>query len=180
MNMAVYKRDNLMKSFTNEEYLALCQKLLEEQYDEALDDYNIEDMECVPSATVAKKKREKANSSGMIDLTDAKSNTIKSQLFKCTNLKVGMFKLRIRTWNDNLDDDKMLFSVEVWEERHKTPSGMPCKIDFAMNFAKDSRFKDRPWLKYFGGGNSAYQMPIDTIVEVIRWMQIVKKLTAFL
>ena len=178
--MEVYERDNLMKSFTNEEYLALCTKLLEEQYDEALDDYNIEDMEWTPSETEVKVKREKANSNGMIDLSEVKSNLIKPQLFKCTNFKVGFFKLRISHFNEKESDDKAVFSVEVWEERHKTPNGMPCKIDFPMVFAKDTRFKDRPWLKHFQGGSFAYQMPIDTLVEVIRWMQIVKKLSAFL
>ena len=169
-----------MKSFTNEEYLALCNKLLDEQYDEALDDYDVSRMEWMPDTVVAKKKREKANSNGVIDLTNAKSNTIKPQLFKCINLKVGLFKLRIRTSDDSLDDDKMLFSVEVWEERHKTPNGMPCKVDYAMDFFKDSRFKDRPWLKYFKSGSYANGMPVDTLVEVIRWMQVVKKLSAFL
>ena len=169
-----------MKSFTNEAYLALCQKLLEEQYDEALDDYNIEEMEWMPSESEGKKKREKANTSGMIDLTEVKSNTIKPQLFKCTNLKVGLFKLRIGHCNDDEPDDKAAFSIEAWEERHKTPNGMPCKIDFPMIFAKDSRFRDRPWLKHFGSGSIAYRVPADTLVEIIRWLQVVKKLSAFL
>lgn len=169
-----------MKSFTNEEYLALCQKLLEEQYDEALDDYNIADMEWIPSESEVKKKRDRANTNGVIDLSEMKSNLIKPQLFKCTNLKVGFFKLRIRHCNEEESDDKALFTIEVWEERHKTPNGMPCKIDFPMVFAKDSRFKDRPWLKHFQGGSSAYRLPIDTLVEIIRWMQVVKKLSAFL
>lgn len=169
-----------MKSFTNEEYLALCEKLLNEQYDEALDDYNIAEMEWIPTEET-KKKRKRANTSGFIDLTEMKSNQIKPELFKCTNLKVGLFKLRISHCNDHEEDDnKAQFSLEVWEERHKTPNGMPCKIDFPMVFAKDSRFKDRPWLKHFQGGNAAYRMPVDTLVEVIRWMQAIQRLTCFL
>jgi hypothetical protein len=182
MNMKVYKRDNPMKSFTNEEYLELCQKLIDEQYgDEAIEDYNISDMEWMPSESEVKKKKLQANTNGMIDLTDIKASKIKDELFKCTNFKVGNFKIRINHYYGMPEEEfKLKLGVEVWEERHKTPNGMPCKIDYPMIFAKDSRFKNRPWLNDFQGGNSAYRVPIDTVVEIIRWMQAVKKLTAFI
>jgi len=171
-----------MKSFTDQEYLELIQKLVEEQYNDAVDDYNIDKMEWIPSEPEIKQKIHRASTSGMIDLTNVKSNKLKEELLKCTNLKVGSFKVRIKRYNGVPSQQGMQMTVdmEVWEERTKTPSGRPCKIDYPMIFHKDTRFKGRPWLKYFNQGNFGSNVPIDTAVEIVRWMQALKKLTAFL
>jgi len=36
-----------MSSLTNKEYLELCQKLVDQQYDDAIDDYDVSKMERV-------------------------------------------------------------------------------------------------------------------------------------
>lgn len=169
-----------MKSLTNEEYLALCQSLVDKQYDSATDNYDVNKMEWIPSEPEIKQKIKEANRSGMIDLTTVHSSKIKEELTKCTNIKIGNFKMRINKSFGNLVANGLTYSVEVWEERHKTPNGMPCKIDYPMIFSKDSRFKNRPWLEHFKNGSCAYKVPLDTIVDIVRWMQAIKKMSAFL
>lgn len=171
-----------MKSLTDQDYLELIQKLVDSQYDEAIDDYDITKMEWAPSEPEIKQKIHQASSAGMIDLTTVKSSKIKEEILKCTNLRVGSFKIRIKRYNGVPSQQGMQMTVdmEVWEERTKTPSGMPCKIDYPMIFVKDNRFINRPWLKYFDQGNFGTNIPIDTAVEIVRWMQAVKKLSAFL
>lgn len=183
-----------MKSLTNEEYLALCQKLVDQQYDNAIDDYDVEKMEWIPAEPEIKHHIQQ-NVNGMIDLTHVKSSEIQKQIQLCTNFKVGKFKFRLNRYFDflrngtstmsvqppkNGEKYTMKFSMEVWEEKDRTPNGMPCKIDFPIALAKDNRFTGRPWLKHFTGNGSGRDLTIETVVEIVRWMQAVKKLTAFL
>lgn len=171
-----------MSTLTNEEYLALCQKLADQQYDDAVDDYDISKMEWIPAESETREKLLRANTVGMIDLTTVRSSEIKKQILLCTNLKVGKFKMRTSRTFDGLTEptiENLTFSLEIWEEKNRTPNGMPCQMDFPMAPGKDTRFKGRPWLKYFNGSNAS-KVPYDTVVEIVRWMQAVKKLTAFL
>lgn len=72
-----------MSSFTsNAEYLSLCQKLVDQQYDEdALEDYNIQEMEWMPAEPVAKEKIINAHTTATIDLTNVKASEIKKQIY---------------------------------------------------------------------------------------------------
>jgi hypothetical protein len=168
-----------MSSFTNKEYLELCRALAEAQYDSTEEDEPVE-VEYFPYEPPAK-KRFKPNTQGVVDLTNTKSNQIKELLWKCTNLKVGNFKIKISHYTGEPGQNGPMVSMRlsVWEEKHKTPNGHPCRMDFPVIWSKDTRFTGRPWLKYFTG--SSYQaIPIETVVDIIRWFQIVNKLPAFL
>lgn len=170
-----------MSSFTKREYLDLVQKLVDRQYDDAVDNYDIEQMEWIPSEPEIKQKIHQANNAGTIDLTHVKSSKIKEEILKCSNLRVGAFKVRVVRYNGvpSKNGAQMALSLKVWEERNQTPSGMQCQMDYPMHFNKDNRFDGRPWLKYFQD-NTAHNVPIDTVVEIVRWLQAVHKLTAFL
>lgn len=170
-----------MKSLTDQEYMELCQKLVDQQYSDAVDDYDIEKMEWIPAESEAKEKMLKVNHSGMIDLTHVKSSKIKEEIFKCGNLKVGDFKIIISHYSGvpSQEGAKLCCNLRVMGHQSQTMNGMPCNMDSTVNLSKDSRFKGRPWLKYFNG-SYADNVPIDTVVEIIRWMQAVKKMTAFL
>lgn len=174
-------------TFTKEEYLALVEELTKEQYDS---DY-IDDDVYMPSnwpdpepEIEMKKKELLPNTNGQIDLTNIKAGKIKEELFKCANLRVGNFKIRISRYNGvpSSEGSKIAISLQVFEERNKTPSGAPCKIDYPVVFEKDSRFAGRSWIKYFGGnkGNGATNVPVDTVVDVVRWFQALKRMGAFL
>lgn len=169
-----------MKSLTDQEYLALIQQLVDQQYDEAIDDYNIDKMEWIPAESEIKKKLESLNRSGMIDLTTVKSSLLKEEIKKCANLKIGSFKVTLTHIHPNPTKGDVGYDLKIRETKTKTPSGQPCNVEYSADILKDSRFKGRPWLKYFKDGSYASNVPIDTIVEIVRWMQAIKKLTAFL
>src|SRR5208283_297708 len=174
---------NPMSPMSKEEYLRLLQDYVDRQYDDAIDDYNIEEMEWIPAEPEIEKKTVKANTNGTIDLTDVKSDKIREELFKCTNLRVGKFKIRINRYQGlpTPDGSQVAMNLEVWEERSQTPNGHPCKIDFPVVFHKDKRFIGKPWVaKYFNNRGICHNVPTDVVVEVVRWMQALKKLTAFL
>jgi hypothetical protein len=170
-----------MSELTNEEYLALCQKLVDQQYDDAVDDYDISKMEWIPAESEAKERMIKVNNNGMIDLTHVRSTKIKEEIFKCGNLKVGDFKIIISHYSGvpSQEGANLTCNLRFMGHQSKTMNGMPCNMDSFVNIAKDNRFFGRPWLKYFHGSN-ADNVPIDTVVDIIRWMQAIKKLTAFL
>jgi hypothetical protein len=170
-----------MKSLSDQEYLELLQKLVDQQYDNAIDDYDVQKMEWVPAEPEIIEKI-KVNHYGMIDLTNVKSSKIKEEIMKCANLKIGTFKIRITKYNGvpSQQGSQLCADIEVLEERTKTPSGQPCRMDYRIDFHKDNRFTGRPWLKYFSSGGYADNIPIDTVVDVVRWMQAIKKLIAFL
>lgn len=170
------------KSLTDQEYLDLIQKLVDSQYDEAIEDYDIDKMEWIPAEAEIKAKIPKLNNRGMIDLTNVKSSKLKEEILKCGNLRVGNFKVVLTHYHQVPSHTGAQFCVdlEVREEKTKTPSGQDCRVDFRADLLKDSRFKGRPWLKYFTSGSCGSNIPIDTVVEIVRWMQAVKKLSAFL
>ena len=170
-----------MKSLSDQDYLRLLQQVTDQQYDDAIDDYDISKMEWIPAEPEIKEKI-KASTWGVIDLTNVKSSKIKEEIQKCTNLKVGTFKLRISRFNGvpSQEGAKLCVDLEVMEERTQTPSGMPCRVDYRMDFSKDSRFKKCHWVKYFNSGGCGNNVPIDTIVEIVRWMQAANKLSAFI
>jgi hypothetical protein len=170
-----------MSELTNEEYLALCQKLVDQQYNDAVDDYDISKMEWIPAESEAKEKMLKVNHSGMIDLTHVRSTKIKEEIFKCGNLKIGDFKIIISHFSGipSQEGSNLCCNLRIMTHQSRTMNGMPCNMDFDANLKKDSRFNGRPWLKYFGNGYGD-NIPIDTLVEIVRWLQAIKKMTAFL
>lgn len=169
-----------MKSLSDQDYIRLLQQLTEQQYDDAIDDYDINKMEWIPAEAEIKKKLESLNHHGMIDLTTVKSSKLKEEIKKCANLRVGTFKIMLTHIHPNPINGDIGYDLHIKEECTKTPSGMPCRIDYRADISKDSRFKGRPWLKYFKGEGYASNVPIDTVVEIVRWMQVVKKLSAFI
>jgi len=170
------------KSLTDQEYLDLIQKLVDHQYDDAIDDYDIDKMEWIPAEAEIKAKIPKLNNRGMIDLTHVKSSKLKEEILKCGNLRVGSFKVVLTHYHGvpSQSGAQLCVDLEVREEKTKTPSGQECRVDYRADLLKDSRFKGRPWLKYFSNGSCGSNIPIDTVVEIVRWMQAVKKLSAFL
>jgi hypothetical protein len=171
-----------MSPISKNDYLKLLQEYVDQQYDDAIDDYNIEEMEWMNEPEI-KMKVIQANSNGTIDLTEVKADKIKDELFKCTNLKIGTFKIRINRYHGlpSNDGSLIVMNLEVWEEKKHTPNGHPCKIDFPLIFHKDTRFIGRNWVtKYFDKKSVAYNVPVETVIEIVRWMQAVTKLSAFL
>lgn len=166
------------KSFTDQEYLELLQKLVDDQYDEAIDDYDIKEMEWIPSEPeIVKKKKKAVNHNISVDLTNVKSTQLAREVNRAGNIKVGNFKIIVREYHE--DGYQLTCDLRVVAHQSKTMNGFPCNMDTDVNLAGDSRFKGRPWLSYFEY-NRAENVPIETVVEIVRWMQAIKKLSAFL
>lgn len=123
----------------------------------------------------------KPNTIGSIDLTKYKKDKIRDALLKCANLRVGNFTVIIsRYYGMPKDEAGMSMNIRIMEDKTKTPTGNPCRMTYDIDVFKDTRFKDRAWRSYFKSGSSGYNIPEQTVVEVIRWLQALTKLAAFL
>ena len=170
------------RSFTDQEYLELLQKLVDGQYDDAIDDYDIEEMEWIPSEPeIVQKKKKEVNHNISVDLTKVKSANLEREVNRAGNIKVGSFKIIITEYHTEFDPngDKLFCDLKVVVHQSKTMNGFPCNMDTDIDLAKDNRFSGRQWLKYFQY-NRGDNVPMETVVEIVRWLQIINKLPAFL
>lgn len=174
-----------MGTFTKQEYLELVSKLAEQQYDQLIDDDEEEYIEWSPSEPEIREKPVRVRSDATTDLTNAKKSALPDLIFKSTNLKVHNFTIKITTYHGEPDDKGATLNVgfTLYHEVNKTPNlGAPCKMTYACNVYKDDRFKNRPWLKFFdtATGSHATDIPTETLIDIIRWIQVVVKYPAFL
>lgn len=170
-----------MTKLNNNDYLKMLQNYVDQQYGDSLEDYDIEAMEWMPADPPAKEKIKNIPlNNGTVDLTDVKSDKIKEEMVKCTNLKIGKFKIKVSGYRGLPygKEPQLVMNLEVWEEKTKTPNGHPCRMEFPLRIQKDDRFNKRDWIKYFDS-HHATNVPVDTVVEIIRWMQVAQKLSAF-
>lgn len=173
-------------NISKETYLKLLESLAEQDDLESYESTYIPEESWIPSESRAKEEmmKARARNQGTVDCLKLKKDKIKEAIYKNSNIKVGEFMIKITEYHGLLDkkgvgtDLKM--DLSVWQTKYKTPSGNPCKMDYRMDFSKDNRFINRPWLNYFGPGGSAHNMPVEILIDVIKWMQIIQKLTAFL
>lgn len=173
---------------SKEEYQKILEEIYNEQYNDEPETDLIPDDSWIPAESSAKEAMLRAtnNKHGIIDVTKFRKEKIQDALYKCMNIQVGGFLIRIDSYNGEpgkLSKGATLsLDIEVWEKRFKTPSGNPCNMDFRMDWSKDNRFFGRPWLKHFGNGNSssAHDVPVETVIEIVRWMQALKRMNAFL
>lgn len=167
-----------MKTLTDNEYLDLIQKLSDCQYDEEYDDIDM-NYEVYEAKSAVKKFI--PNTNGFINLTEIASDKIKDAIFKYANLQIGDFKICITKYNGEPGQEgaTITTNIEIFETRYKTPAGYQCKIDYPVVFEKDKRFTTKSWIKYFNT-NFGDNIPIDTVVDIIRWLQAITKYPAFL
>jgi len=177
-----------MTNISKEEYLKLLEDLADDQYgttDYPEDNY-VPDEAWIPSESGAKEMIRFKNLHGKIDVTKFKKEQIQDALYKCMNIQVGDFLIKIESYHGYPDKfgkgTNLTMDIEVWEKRYRTPSGAPCNMDFRIDWSKDNRFFTRKWLSYFGAGtrSAGINVPVDTVVEIVRWMQALKRMGAFL
>lgn len=163
------------------EYLKYLKELTDGQYsfDDEPEIPDTTDDSWIWAEPPAKEKMKNIVFNGMVDATNLRKADIKKALSKAQNIQVGAFTLRIRDFYGKDPLEKGVLSFSVLERKTKTPNGHPCNMDYDTDLSKDNRFNDRPWLSYFKG-SSARDVPIDTIVDIVKWMQAIKKLSAFL
>lgn len=168
-----------MKSLTEQEYFELCQKVANSYYD--LDTVEPEPPEnsWIPSESPAKEKMKEmlSGSNGIIDLTDANRGQVSSKIHTCSNFKIGNFLLKISKYrgepNKNLKVD-----IFIYEDRKAGNYG---KISVKLDPTKDDRFQTRDWAGYFSTIQKVGKdIPIEDLPNIVRWIQAVQKMKAFL
>ncbi len=162
------------------EYLKYLKELTDGQYSFEEDDSpDVPDDSWVWAEPPAKEKMKNIIFNGMVEATNLRKVEIKDALSKAKNIQVGSFTIRIRDFYGKNPLEKGTLSFDVFERKTRTPNGQPCSMDYRADLSKDDRFNTRPWITYFNG-SGARDVPIDTIVDIVKWMQAVKKLSAFL
>ena len=170
-----------MNGLSNEEYLELITRLTKEQYDDAepmaQPDPFERGLRQLERAVKAKLKIP-ANSQYKIDASDFKLDQIKPILTQTDKIQVNNFTVDVIS-RPLSDKGEYQLNILIWEKRFKTPSGNPCNIDYRILVNKDKRFATRKWAEFFKGSYSGV-VSVDTVVDIIRWMQMLKRLPAFL
>lgn len=172
-----------MKSFTQDEYLRLIEECAEQEYGDETDNPEYEYTWMSDKASYIKSKI-KNPTSGTIDLSKIKKESIKDTLFKSTVFKIGTFTIKVTKYHSypikNNTNQDLKIDLAFLHDVTKTPSGAPCKMQYKFDIGKDSRFTNRPWLIYLTDNSSMKNVPIEEAVEVIRWFQGLIRMTAFL
>lgn len=169
-----------MSSISREDYLKLLEEISREE-DSGCD--NIPDEAWFPSESPAKNRMKNVNSHGVFNITHLKKAEIKEKIFKYTNFQIGNFLIRTKKYRGTPDTDKninLTFDIEVYERKNQTPTGRQCNMDYRANLKIDDRFATRPWIDLFDDEGRANNISIDDFVNIIRYMQTIKKLSAFL
>ncbi len=169
-----------MCSMTRDDYIKLYQELINDQY--GSDDDLPENIEWIPSEPDIKKKISLPNVSGMIDLSDAKKAKILASIHKCSNLQVNDFIIKITSYHgkpNDKHDAEVSLNISIYENKKQIHLGRISNMVNKVNILKDTRFINRPWLQNFssyGGQN----ISLDQLCDIIRWMQALKKMSAFI
>ena len=166
-----------MKTFTKEEYFELCKKLLEENEELNYNDLeNLENSSWIPGESEHKAKIKLSLNDKIVDLSKTKSSEIKEKIKDCVNIRVEDFLIRSRNSNDDF------ITFYIYEEKKVTPSGNSCKMSYKINLLKDTRFNKCSWISYVMkyDTNTINNMPKEELVNVVRWLQGICKMKAFM
>jgi hypothetical protein len=169
-------------NITKEDYLKLLEEMSNNEED--LDNSPpIEDESWIWADPPVKDKIKISNYHGVIDATKFKKEEIQDALYKCMNIQIGNFLLKIDKYHGFPDThgngSNLTLDIQTWEKKYRTPSGNPCNMDFRVDLSKDDRFANRPWINLFNGCYGS-KVPVETVVEIVRWLQAIKRMTAFL
>lgn len=165
-----------MSYISAEEYL----KLIEDAEASEYEDDEFEADSFTPIENFEKPAKTVDLSNIMIDLTDYKSDKIQEVLYTNIYFKVGEFIFKIDRYAASPKGNFQI-RISILEKKYRTLNGNPCNMDVPIDHIRDDRFLNKPWSHYFVQTTSSYKyMPIETGVEIIRWLQILTKLSAFI
>lgn len=170
-----------MKTFTDKEYLALLQSISDQRYQDDEEDISEPKTDWIPPPVEQKILRKvSTNSVKDISLT-ANKEQIRQAITNYNNLQIGKITVKIIWHNEESCDtlNRATFNFSIYHEVNKTPSGQAAKLINPLNVHKDSRFTGQEWLHYFKE-KRASAVPFETLVEIIRYCQVIQKLAAFL
>lgn len=159
-----------MKTFTQKDFLDMCHEVQNQKSDKLEDFLTM----CQDIQDYQYGKVENETDNEMVDITNTKSNDIKNQLIESNTLRVGNFVVEV----EYFDNDSTV-SMTIKEFSFRTPAGFACKMQQNFSLEDDNRFSGKTWLKSFKYNRSC-RIPINTAIEIIRWLQAINKLALFL
>jgi hypothetical protein len=167
---------------TNQEYFELIQRLVNQQYtqeEESLPDSFSGSW--IPAESEIKQKMKLKEAGGFCDLTNVKKNKMKDFIVKSGGIRVGQFVAKIikSEYTDNQMKDLVL-DLTLYEEKYKTALGNPAVLLNKIDPIKDYRFSKCQWVIHWNGFQTGKKIPIDTVLDIVRWLQGIRKLTAFI
>lgn len=171
-----------MSHLSPQEYLELCEKLAEQYYNQD-DDYSqtIPEESWIPAESEAKEKLKRMlNHNGFIDLTNAKQSQIADKVHTSNNFKIGAFLVKVTKYRVDASGKTHLDAIIYEEKLVRNKFFKDTKISVKVDPMKDMRFSSRNWAGYFKVDKKGMNVPIDEFPEIIRWIQAVQKMKAFL
>lgn len=157
----------MQNKFDYEEFLAVAKKLVEEQYGNLDEDASykslIKKSEDGEKIERAKRSKNQISKDSVIDFTNVHSDNIGSLINKTSNGRVGDFLIRFMRYSDIVIHDFILY-----EEKNK--------MHYRVNYSKDYRFKEADCIFNFKDSKDKEQ----SIIDIIRFLQMVVKLDSFL
>lgn len=163
------------------EYFELLEKLVNQQYDDEEDSTQSNTGAWIPAEPEIKRKLKLKENNGITDITNVKKDKIKDFIIKSNGFKVGDFLVKfIKSEYQKSDMSDLIADIYIYEEKHKTQSGQPCKLLVKLDTFKDARFSKCAWNIYFNKFKIGKNVPLNNIIEIARWLQAVRKLTAFI
>jgi len=75
-------------------------------------------------------------------------------------------------------NNSTIYTIIVYEHKTKTLTGIPCNIQVKVDLSKDIRFANKDWIKCFN--RFAGKLSEKEFVELLKWMQAITKLSAFI
>ncbi len=177
-----------ISGLSDEEYINLLKSLTKQQYSDQIEDddddpfaiLNDSNEEWEPSGTFEFKEKRVVlpNRENTTDLTTAKWEDIKTKLHIAGHIRVGSFLVRIKKYEVVTPDINL--DIEISEEKRKTFGGNSAKIAEKISTTRDSRFKNKAWAVYFKPLTGGVKIPIDTVADIIKYLQFVFANPAFL
>lgn len=168
-----------MSGLSDSEYLDLLKKLVKEQYDEPVEDFEKQYFNPTPSFKKASKIKEKlSNIHKLHDFSESVRDEIEANISTTGDAKVGPFSVKYMV-------SKNLFSMYIMEDKIKNFAGKKGTITERVNMFKDNRFNNKDWLKYFSNRSGTVSghgrdIPKETFIDIIKFLQFVCQNPAFL
>ena len=167
---------------TDQEYFELIKKLVNQQYNQEEDNI-VDDLSgsWIPAESEIKQKIKLKENSGLCDLTNVKKNKMKELIVKSSGFRVGKFIAKIvKSEYYDKDMKDLILDLTIYEEKYKTPSGGPGMLLNKIDPIKDFRFSKCQWTSYWNTLHIGKKIPIETVLDIARWMQGVNKLVSFI
>jgi len=145
--------------------------------EELLDDDEDEDYDLNYSSSQKNNFYEK-----IIDLTECNKEKIESAICNFQNYKIDNFLIKIKKYAASLDSSsKLMVDVEIYEEIESIAyNSEDCKVLQKIDVANDLRFNNQHWYIYFNKFKMGVRMPLEVLVEMLRWCQALIKMRVFL